>query len=66
MANELIYEGKKYPLDIWITQAAYAREYNLKLATVSQWVKRAINNEGEQKIDYLEVPELSLTLVKKL
>lgn len=66
MANELIYEGKKYPLDVWITQAAYSRQYGDKLATISQWVKRAINNEGEQKIDYLEVPELGLTLVKKL
>jgi hypothetical protein len=49
----------------WITQAEYARKTGYKLNTVSQWVKRAKAGEGSNKIDYLDVPELGITLVKK-
>lgn len=50
----------------WITQSEYARKYGYKLNTVSQWVKRAKDNEGEIKIQYLDVPDLGITLVKPL
>lgn len=50
----------------WITQAQYSRKYGYKLNTVSQWVKRAKDNEGEIKIQYLDVPDLGITLVKPL
>lgn len=59
----------KVDLSQYITQAEYARINGLKLGTLSQWIKRM--KEGEavpdhaKHIQYLEVPELSLTLVKK-
>ena len=49
----------------WITQVEYARKTGYKLNTVSQWVKRAKEGKGSAKIDYLDVPELGITLVKK-
>jgi hypothetical protein len=56
----------KIDLKGWITQAEYARQNNKKLSTVSRWVKRAKEGEGKQKIDYLDVPALGITLVKSL
>lgn len=50
----------------WITQAKYAEKNNLKLNTVSRWVKRAKEGQGVKKIDYLDVPALGITLVKPL
>lgn len=56
-------------LSLYITQAEYARINNIKLGTLSQWAKRV--KEGQsipahaKNIEFLEVPELSLTLVKK-
>jgi hypothetical protein len=49
----------------WCTQAEYARITGTKLPTVSQWVKRAIAGYGVQKIDYMEIPALGLTLVAR-
>ena len=50
----------------WITQAEYARLYGYKLNTVSRWVKRAKAGEGNVKINYLDVPDLGITLVKSI
>lgn len=50
----------------WITQAEFARQHGYKLNTVSQWVKRAKAGQGAQKIAYLDVPALGVTLVKPL
>ena len=52
-------------LSVYCTQADYAKDNNVKLSTVSQWVKRA--KEGKtQPVEYWEIPELNnLTLVKK-
>ncbi len=50
----------------WITQSEYARKYGYKLSTVSRWVKRAKDGEGSLKIQYLDVPDLNITLVKPL
>lgn len=55
----------KIDLDKYCTQADYARETDTKLATVSQWVKRAKEGKGTKKVDYLEVAELGLTLVAR-
>jgi len=57
-------KNRQIDLKGWITQAEYARLTGKKLNTVSQWVKRAKAGEGEPKIDYLDVPELGITLVK--
>ena len=54
----------KINLKGWITQAEYARKHGYKLNTVSRWVKRAKEGQGTKKIDYLDVPELGITLVK--
>lgn len=59
-------QNKTIDLKGWITQAEYAREHNYKLNTVSRWVKRAKEGEGKIKIQYLDVPELGITLVKSL
>jgi hypothetical protein len=50
----------------WITQAEYSRKHGYKLNTISRWVKRAREGEGKQKIQYLDVPALGITLVKPL
>ncbi len=50
----------------YCTQVEYCRLTGTKLGTLSQWIKRA--KEGRSipvNIEYLYVPELSLTLVKK-
>jgi len=49
----------------YCTQAEYSRLTGVKLGTVSQWVKRAIEGKGEAKVEYYIIPELSITLVKK-
>lgn len=57
----------KIDLSQWITQAKYAELKRMKLGTVSQWVKRTKAGEGkpDKHIEYLDVPELGLTLVKR-
>jgi hypothetical protein len=56
---------KQLDLCQWITQAEYSRLTGYKLGTVSQWVKRAKAGEGKKDIQYLDVPELGLTLVRR-
>lgn len=56
----------KIDLQGWITQAEFARKHGYKLTTISRWVKRAKDGEGKQKIQYLDVPALGITLVKSL
>lgn len=52
-------------LDKYCTQANYATEYNVKLSTVSQWVKRKIDGKSN-KVEILEIPELNnLVLIKR-
>lgn len=48
----------------WLTQVEFARLHGYKLTTVSRWVKRAKDGEGNIKIQYLDVPGLGITLVK--
>jgi hypothetical protein len=61
MSNKITIDLSKY-----CTQADFAREKEMKLCTVSQWVKRAKDGTGTAKIEYLDIPELSLTLVKRI
>jgi hypothetical protein len=49
----------------WITQAQYAKDYNVKLSTVSQWVKRARAGKTAY-IQFLDVPGIGITLIKPL
>ena len=50
----------------YCTQAEYCRLTGIKLGTLSQWIKRAKAGQAVPvNIDYLYVPELSLTLVKR-
>ena len=52
-------------LNVYCTQADYAKERKMNLSTVSQWVKRAKAGKT-QPIEYWEIPQLNnLTLVKK-
>lgn len=58
--------NSKITIDLskYCTQSDYAKETGTKLGTVSQWVKRT--KEGKSaKIEYLYIPELQLTLVKR-
>jgi hypothetical protein len=58
--------SNKIDLTKYCTQAQYARDNGIKLGTLSQWVKRAKDGKSTPvNIEYLEVPELKLTLVKK-
>lgn len=56
----------KINLKGWMTQTEYARLHRYKLNTVSRWVKRAKEGEGKQKIDYMFVEDLGITLVRPL
>lgn len=58
--------NKQIDLQGWIKQVDYANKYGCKLNTVSQWVKRAKEGKGKPKIEYLDVPELGITLVKPI
>lgn len=49
----------------YCTQAEYSRLTGIKLGTISQWVKRAIEGKGTVKIEYYTIPELNITLVKR-
>jgi hypothetical protein len=52
-------------LDTWTTQAQYAAEQGIKLNTVSQRLKRTKEGKSAQPIEYLDVKELGITLVKR-
>ena len=50
---------------VYCTQAQYSQLTGIKLGTISQWVKRAIEGKGTAKIEYYIIPELKITLVKR-
>ena len=56
---------KQLDLSQWVTQVEYAKLTGYKLGTISQWIKRAKAGEGKKGIEYLDVPELGLTLVRR-
>lgn len=51
--------------DVWCTQVQKAKRDGIKLGTLSQWVKRSRDGTTNNPIDILEIPELSIILVKK-
>ena len=58
--------GNIIDLSQYCTQVEYCRLNGIKLGTLSQWIKR--HKAGQSipvEIDYLYVPELKITLVKK-
>lgn len=52
-------------LDKWTTQTAKAKALGLNESTIRQRVSRAKRNKPAPKEDYFDIPELSLTLVRK-
>jgi len=56
----------KIDLNQYCTQSEYCRLTGIKLGTLSQWIKRAKAGQAiPVNIDYLFVPELSITLVRR-
>lgn len=53
----------------YVSQAEYSRLYNIPLNKLSQWIKRAKKGESipneAKRIEFIYVPELNMTLVKK-
>jgi len=53
----------------YISQAEYARINKISLNKLSQWIKRAKKGESipneAKSIEFIYVPELNMTLVKK-
>lgn len=62
-------QPNKIDLSGYVSQAEYSRINNIPLNKLSQWIKRIKNNESvppEAKgIEFIFVPELNMTLVKK-
>lgn len=54
-------------LSEWMTQKDYSIKYGTPQVLIGQWIHRAKASETKQSkfIDYLDVPELGLTLVRK-
>lgn len=52
-------------LNEWQTQINYCRENNVNTATLGWWIKRTKLNQGIIRIEFLDIPELNLTLVKR-
>jgi hypothetical protein len=62
---------KKFPiltidLNKWQTQADYAKEHGIKLGTVSAQVARSKTGATPAPIEYLDVPELGITLIRRV
>lgn len=53
-------------LDVWTTQTAKAKDMGLNESTIRQRVNRTKKGKGLIKEEYWNIPELNLTLVKKL
>lgn len=53
-------------LNEWCTQSQKAIETDIKINTISQRIKRAKEGKpGSKGIEFLDIPELSITLVKR-
>lgn len=52
-------------LDVWTTQTAKAKAEGLNESTIRQRVSRTKRGKAKQSIEYWEIKELNLTLVKK-
>jgi hypothetical protein len=52
-------------LDVWTTQTQKAKSLGLNESTIRQRVLRTKLGKGNIKEEYMDIPELNLTLVKK-
>lgn len=52
-------------LNVWTTQAKKADQTGIKLTTISQQIVRTRKNQTTNPVEYWEIPELGLTLVKR-
>jgi hypothetical protein len=52
-------------LNVWQTQAQYAKEKKIKLSTLSYRVLRSLKGTTPNPIECWQIPELGITLVKK-
>lgn len=59
-------DGIELKLNGWMTQKAYADTHKIRQVLVGQWVHRAkaSGSKGHREIEYLDVPQLGLTLVR--
>jgi hypothetical protein len=59
-------DGIELKLNGWMTQKAYADTHKIRQVLVGQWVHRAkaSGSKGHREIEYLDVPDLGLTLVR--
>jgi hypothetical protein len=55
----------KIDLRLWVTQAQKAEDTGRKLTTISQQVKRSIDGKTPNPVEYLHIPALGITLVKR-
>ena len=52
-------------LAVWTTQARKAGDTGTKLTTISQQIVRTKKGQTTHPVEYWEIPELGITLVKK-
>lgn len=52
-------------LNVWTTQAKKADESGIKLTTISQQIVRTKKGQTPHPVEYWDIPELGITLVKK-
>jgi hypothetical protein len=52
-------------LNVWTTQQEYAASNGIKLNTVSQRLKRTKDGKTTNPIEYLDIKELGITLIKR-
>lgn len=65
--NYIMYDGKRYDIEDWTTPAKKAAKLQLHESTIRQRVHRTrIGKPGNKAEPYVEIPELSLILVKKV
>lgn len=64
-ANYIYYNGEKLLFSDWTTMYEKARQIGNGEAYVRQLVHRKKRGKTQQPIEFVEIPELGLTLVKK-
>lgn len=52
-------------LDTWTTQKDYAKLVGKEFAAIRQQLKRTKKGTCKEPLEYLDVPELNITLIKK-
>ena len=52
-------------LNVWTTQTQKAHDSSIKLTTISQQIVRTKKGQTPNPVEYWEIPQLGITLVKK-